>query len=432
MGGLTVRRAKGCLLILLGGTCLCLFLLALPLLLKSPVAGTVPATPESAASPETGATREDSTFQPQPDYRAVWISYLEWQKVDFTSAEGFRSDLVQMLDNCATLGANVVICHVRPFGDALYPSRLFPFSHLCTGHQGGDPGFDPLAILVEEAHRLGLQVEAWINPYRLQDGGTPEELADTNPGMVHPEWVCRTETGLWLNPALAQVQDYIADGIRELCSGYEIDGIHFDDYFYPTTDPAFDAAEYSAYQTEGGTLSLADWRRGNVSSLVAKCYAAAHASGKWFGIAPQGNLENNRDSQYSDVDRWLQEAGYADYIMPQFYWGLQYEKSGTDTLSLTQLLAQWQALPRNDQVQLYVGLGAYRIGDGDGSDREGEWTTGHALRDQVETLNRLGICGIALYRYDSLFANSAWPELATLETAALQNLWNPEQPAVGR
>lgn len=227
-------------------------------------------------------------------------------------------------------------------------------------------------------------------------------------------------------PALTQVQDYIADGIRELCSSYEIDGIHFDDYFYPTVDPAFDAAEYAAYQESGGALPLEDWRRQNVNSLVAKCYAAAHESGKRFGIAPQGNPENNTDSQYSDVACWLRQPGFVDYLMPQLYWGEQYEKAGDASLSLTRLLEQWQALPRDSQVQLYVGLGAYRIGDGDGSDLAGEWTGGSALASQVGVLTQLGIHGVALYRYDSLFANSNWPELADLEVSSLRSLWRRE------
>ena len=422
MGGSLLHRAKGCFVAILTGTGLCLLLLVLPFcfgILEPPA----PATPESAvsASPESG--RVSPSPEVSPEYRAIWISYLEWQQVDFTTAESFRTEAGKMLENCASLGANVVICHVRPFGDALYPSKLFPFSHLCTGIQGQDPGFDPLAILVEEAHRLGLQIEAWINPYRLQDGGTPEQLSDTNLAFLHPDWIRKTDGGLWLNPALTQAQDYIADGIRELCGSYEIDGIHFDDYFYPTTDPAFDEVEYTAYQASGGTLPLEDWRRQNVNNLVAKCYTAAHEFGKRFGIAPQGNLENNFDSQYSDVACWLRQPGFVDYLMPQFYWGQEYEKAGDNSLALTQLLNQWQTMPRDSQVQLYVGLGAYRIGDGDGSDLEGEWTAGNALARQVEALDRLGIHGVALYRYDSLFANSRWPELAGQEVCALQSLW---------
>ena len=141
---------------------------------------------------------------------------------------------------------------MRPFGDALYPSELYPFSHLCTGTQGVSPDFDPLAILLEEAHTRGLELEAWVNPYRLQAGGVPQSLSPDGIAAQHPDWVRSVNDGLWLCPALPEVQQYVADGVRELCQKYEIDGIHFDDYFYPTTDSSFDGAEYEAYRNSGG------------------------------------------------------------------------------------------------------------------------------------------------------------------------------------
>ena len=139
-----------------------------------------------------------------------------------------------------------------------------------------------------------------------------------------------------------------------------------------------------------------------------------------FGIAPQGSLENNYDGQYSDVARWLAEPGYADYLMPQLYWGLEYETGGSTALALDRMLARWQALPRCGEVQLYVGLGAYRIGEGDGSDNGSEWQSGGALAGQARWLAEQGVAGTALYRYDSLFENAAWPELAAQECAALR------------
>ena len=317
---------------------------------------------------------------------------------------------------------NVAIVQVRPFGDALYPSELFPFSHLCTGTQGQDPGFDPLAILIEQAHSRGLEVEAWINPYRIQSSAVPSELADNSVAELHPDWVKTANSGLWLDPANEDVQAYIADGIRELCRNYNVDGIHFDDYFYPTTDTDFDAEQYDAYRNAGGTLERDDWRRENVSALVSGCYDAAHEYGVRFGISPQGNLQNNYDSQYSDVARWLNEPGFVDYLMPQVYWGLTYY-GGNNSMAFENCIRQWLDLPRLDTVALYVGLGAYRIGDGDGSDAsDAEWNSGHALTDQAECLQRNQINGFALYRFDSLFENAAWPELAQQELESLREL----------
>lgn len=384
--------------------------------------------PRPSATPETAAPAPTPTASPAPagqadEYRAVWVSYLEWQSVDFSSESAFAADVGEMFDNIAAMGANVVLAHVRPFGDALYPSELYPYSHLCTGTQGQDPGFDPLAVLVQAAHDRNLELEAWINPYRLQSGGTPAALASNSPANTHPEWVKTVDGGLYLDPADPDVRAYIAEGVGEICQNYDIDGVHFDDYFYPTTDPAFDADDYAAYCDGGGTLALEDWRRENVDALVALCYQTAHEYGVRFGIAPQGDPSNNFNSQYSDTARWLREAGYVDYLMPQLYWGLDYKKDGDASHSLTSLAAQWLALERRADVALYFGLGAYRIGEGDGGDRSGpgtEWQSGGALAAQADELARRGGQGIGLYRYDSLFNNTLWPTLAAQEVEALR------------
>ena len=253
-------------------------------------------------TPVPSPTAEPAASQP---YHAVWVSYLEWQQVDFSSAQAFSADIAAMFDNIVDLGATVVLVQVRPFGDALYPSDYYPFSHLCTGTQGQGPGFDPLALLVQAAHARGLQLEAWINPYRLQSGSMPL-LCAQSPALLHPEWTKTTSTGLYLNPASAEVRAFISDAVAELCHNYDLDGIHFDDYFYPTTDPAFDADDYAA---AGTALSLDDWRRQNVNALMALCYRTAHQYGVRFGVAPIGDPDRSYADQYSDAALWLAQGG---------------------------------------------------------------------------------------------------------------------------
>ena len=239
------------------------------------------AVPAPAAAPTPTPTAVARAAAP---YRAVWVSYLEWEQVDFSSAEAFTQAIGTMLDNIQSIGATVVLAQVRPFGDALYPSDYFPFSHLCTGTQGQDPGFDPLALLVDAAHARDLQLEAWVNPYRIQAGQTPA-LCGASPARLHQDWVRYTDTGAYLDPASADVRQYIADGVGELCARYAVDGIHFDDYFYPTTDPSIDAADYAA---SGSTLTQDDWRRENVNALMELCHAAARRYGVRFGARPGG------------------------------------------------------------------------------------------------------------------------------------------------
>lgn len=396
------------------------YLFIIAVFLAAPLAA-LPRRGETAPAATTAptATAEPTAAAP---YRAVWVSYLEWQQVDFSTPETFSGDIAVILDNIRDLGATVVLAQVRPFGDALYPSSYYPFSHLCTGQQGRDPGYDPLALLVQAAHDRGLALEAWVNPYRIQAGLTPA-LCGASPAKLHPDWVKYTDTGAYLDPANTAVRQYIADAVGELCANYDVDGIHFDDYFYPTTDPAFDAADYAA---SGTALTQDDWRRENVNALVELCHATARRYGVRFGVAPVGDPEQNYALQYSDAARWLRQ-GTVDYLMPQLYWGQEYVKDGDTSHSLARLAGAWAALPRAAGVRLYAGLGAYRIGAGDGSDAGSEWVSGRALADQLNLLDRLGVQGAGLYRYASLFDASDYAGLAAAEVDAVRQVWQIDQ-----
>ena len=336
-----------------------------------------------------------------------------------------------LLDNCAALGLNTVIVQVRPFGDAVYPSAVYPWSHLVTGVQGQDPGYDPLAIFVEQAHARGLAIEAWVNPYRvrLNDTMPPGELAADNPALLHEGWALEANGGLYYDPALPEVQDMVVQGVTEIVQNYDVDGIQFDDYFYPTTDEAFDTESYARY---GGGQDLAEWRRANVNTLVQKVYAAVKAvkPEAVFGISPQGNNDNNYSQQYSDVALWLSTPGYVDYIMPQVYWGYNYTlQNGSARFAFENIVDEWLAMPRDDSVSLAFGLGAYRIGAGDGSATEsGEWASGHNLADMARTLSVRGADGYALYRYASLYSGGEYAALMQAECAALAQANGIGQP----
>ena len=368
-------------------------------------------TPEPSADPNPAL--------PAGEWRAVWVSYLEWAAMDFSTEDAFRAGVVQLLDNCTGLGLNTVLAQVRPFGDALYRSSLFPWSHLCTGVQGQDPGFDPLDVLLQEAHARGISVEAWVNPYRLRSSAAmPPDLADGNLANTHPEWVCTVDEGLYLNPAEPAAADYVVQGVAELVQNYAVDGIHFDDYFYPTTDESIDAAQFAA----SGAGNLAAWRRENVTALVRAVHDTVKAADPTlrFGISPQGNPDNDENQQYSDVTGWLASGGgdaVVDYLCPQVYWGQGFAlHNGSTRFAFENIVPAWLAYPRAADVALYFGLGAYRVGVGDGGSNENSlsgWSTGRALADQVAFLREQGAGGWALYRYGSLFG----PEQTSLAAA---------------
>lgn len=364
---------------------------------------------------------------PSGEWRAVWVSYLEFAEMDFSSESAFRADAAALMDNCLSLGLNTVIAQVRPFGDALYRSSLFPWSHLCTGVQGQDPGFDPLDVLLTEAHARGLSLEAWVNPYRLRSSASmPPVLAESSLLNTHPEWVCTVNEGAYLNPAIPEAADYVVQGVAELVQNYAVDGIHFDDYFYPTTDPSIDAAQFAA----SGETDLTAWRRANVTRLVKAVHDAVKAADPTlrFGVSPQGNPDNDRNEQYTDLSVWLTASGadaVVDYLCPQIYWGYGYTlSSGSTRFAFENITAEWLALPRAESTALYFGLGAYRVGVGDGganADSVSQWCTGSTLARQVTDLRSAGAGGWALYRYGSLFRSDE-SGLAAAERAALTAL----------
>lgn len=383
---------------------------------------------ENVMTPESSRYEKAVADYHENGLKGMWISYLEFQNVDFSSKEAFCRQMTEIFQNCKNMGLNTVIVHARAFGDAFYPSKIYPYSHIITGVQGGDPGFDPLAEMVEIAHRQGLRFEAWVNPYRVKlNSNVPGDLRANNPGNDESLLISGND-GVYYNPALPRVQTMVAEGVREIVENYPVDGIHFDDYFYPDTSLEADSRQYDEYlntTVHRQPLSQEEWRRENVNSLIRQVYARIKEidSDVVFGISPQGNNDNNYYIQYSDVGLWLSEEGYVDYIMPQLYWGFDYRtKSGSDRYAFENILSEWANMPRLDRVQLYIGLGAYRIGAGDGgSNRQDEWNSGENLSRMAGSIKANPLSdGYALYRYDCLFGGGEFARLQRRETESLR------------
>lgn len=338
---------------------------------------------------------------PSGEWRAVWVSYLEFAEMDFSSESAFRADAAALMDNCLSLGLNTVIAQVRPFGDALYRSSLFPWSHLCTGVQGQDPGFDPLDVLLTEAHARGLSLEAWVNPYRLRSSASmPPVLAENSLLNTHPEWVCTVNEGAYLNPAIPEAADYVVQGVAELVQNYAVDGIHFDDYFYPSENPSLDSAAYESYtQSVENPLPLLEWRAANINAMVAQVYESIKAVKEEvvFGISPQGNIAND-EAMGADVKTWAAVSGYVDYLAPQLYFSFENE-----ALGYLEALEEWAALPRHKGLKLYAGLALYKVGtDADG----GTWLgRDDIIALQAEAALAAGYQGAILYSSDYLDAD---------------------------
>ena len=262
------------------------------------------------------------------ELRGVWISYLDWNRWP-KDYNGFKQAVDSSMDLCAQKGMNAVFVQVRPDGDAMYPSKYFPWSKFASGQQGKDPGYDPFAYVVQSAHARGLQVHAWINPFRITGYlNRYSDLSSSNPAIAwandadpsNDRWVLVHQGEYYYNPAIPQVRQRIIDGVREVVEGYDVDGIHFDDYFYPNVNDEdvslwFDKPEYLA---GGASVGIADWRRDNVNQLVKGVYSTIKSvkPGVVFGVSPEGYLKNLRLNTrlFVDIDTWMTQPGYVDYI----------------------------------------------------------------------------------------------------------------------
>ncbi len=354
------------------------------------------------------------------EMKAVWISYLEFAsfgKEGYTEA-AFRKFIDTMFDNVVSLNMNTVIVQVRPFGDAMYKSSYFPWSRYAAGTQGKNPGYDPLAYMVDAAHARGLEIHAWLNPYRVTTGSTDlSKLSKDNPARVWKEDkntsndrnVLSFGGNLYFNPAVKEVQTLITNGVKEIVNNYDVDGIHFDDYFYPSLGSSytsnFDATEYNTYaaatKKAGKTpMTIGDWRRNNVNTLVKGIYSAVKNINPkvQFGISPGGFIDSlgSNLGYYVDINTWLSKDGYVDYICPQIYWTFS-----NATYPYDKTLQKWLKARTSSSVKVYVGIANYRAG----STLEADWKNDvDVLRKQVEYARKTGLVdGFMFFRYDFFY-----------------------------
>lgn len=368
--------------------------------------------------------------QPAQDgMRGVWVSSVA--NIDYPSQQGLSADQLKseadtILNNIAAMGLNTVFLQVRPSADALYQSALFPWSRYVSGTTGQAPDgdFDVLAYWVEGAHSRGLQLHAWLNPYRITRDGKEEldALPETSPAKQHPEWVVEYEGNYYFNPGLPAVQQLVVDGAAEIVRNYDVDGIHLDDYFYPGTD-FNDAAAYARYGEDFDDIG--DWRRDNVNTLIASLDETVHAINPElsFGVSPAGIWDNKADNPkgsdtngrssyreiYCDSVEWV-KRGTVDYICPQLYWSIGYEIADFEVL-----VDWWQDIVSTSDVALYIGIGAYRAAEAEPGD---VWYGTAELERQLDMLdNSIDIQGEVFFSYASLMEAQGCSDFLTAHYA---------------
>ncbi len=391
----------------------------------------------------------------QREFRGVWVASVS--NIDWPSRPGLpvaqqQAELLAMLDRAAALRLNAVILQVRPAADALYDSPHEPWSEYLTGEMGRapEPFYDPLAFAVQEAHRRGLELHAWFNPYRARHPSARSEIAPSHLSRTRPELVRSYGRHLWMDPGEPAVQDHSVQVILDVVRRYEVDGIHIDDYFYPY--PERDSAgnlldfpdelSWSRYVQGGGRLSRDDWRRQNVDRFVERLYREIKREKYWvkFGISPFGiwrpgyppQIRTSFDQYeqiYADARKWL-VLGWMDYFTPQLYWPI------AQTPQSYPVLLGWWVEQNERQRHMWPGNFTNRVAYGDAP----FWPAREVLGQIYVTRGQPGATGnvhfsmrVLMQNPDSLvekLSGEAYVEPALIP--ASEWLWRqpPEEPRV--
>lgn len=327
------------------------------------------------------------------EMRAAWVASVH--NINFPSRSGLsegamKAEIERIVKTARAAGLNALFVQVRPEGDALYDSRIEPWSRFLTGKQGASPGFDPLQEFISQGKRNGIEIHAWLNPYRAASSSSASRAGN--------HWSKRYANGtrkagslLWMDPGYPKVQDHVVAVVKDIVSRYDVAGIHLDDYFYPYpehTPGGFpDSSTYEAYRKGGGNLGRDDWRRDNVNQLVKRLHATVKSKGKVFGISPFGIYTKGQPSTvkagldqlnqlYADPVRWMRE-GWVDYLAPQLYW-----PDGGDQ-SYTELLKWWRNPSVNPRgVPIYPGIAVDRM-------KSHGWSSGEIAR-QLQLEKQIG------------------------------------------
>lgn len=302
------------------------------------------------------------TYANEENMQAAWLTTvwnIDWP-TEGASAQNQQQEMIRILDTLKDTGINTVMFQVRPKSDALYKSNINPYSDVLTGTQGKNPGYDPLDFVIKEANNRGMKVHAWLNPYRVTTNGTDlNALSENNPARKNPSWTLAYNSKLYYNPELQEVKNYIADTVGEIVSNYNVDGIVFDDYFYPT--------DYPLPQGEGKDGAVANSRRGHINQTIlqVKNKIKSIDPSVAFGVSPRGVWKNkNSDSQmgsntgyamesyyadYADTVKWIKES-YIDYVIPQVYWEINHNVAPYKTVT-----DWWVNIAKGSNVKLYIG-----------------------------------------------------------------------------
>ncbi|MNO46739.1 hypothetical protein D3C76_370290 [compost metagenome] len=359
------------------------------------------------------------------EMKGAWISTvfnLDWPSTSSAGNEAKqKQEFNTLLDKLQSTGFNAVFVQVRPSGDSLYPSVLVPWSKVLTGTQGKNPGYDPLEYMISAAHSRGMQFHAWFNPFRATTDAGTTGLASNHVAKAHPEWLVKADNKFYINPGIPEARQHIIDTVMEVVKGYDIDGVHLDDYFYPSGTFADDAA-FKSFNPKF-ISSKGDWRRENINDFISRLGQSIHGvkSDVSFGVSPFGVWRNKKadstgsdttagvsayDDMYADTRTWIR-SGWIDYIAPQIYWSLSFSAARYD-----KLVDWWVNEVADTGVKLYIGLATYKVG----TDKSAEWQSAEQIINQLKYNEKYdGVAGSIMFRANDIVSRDPFG-LASLLT----------------
>ena len=355
------------------------------------------------------------------EIRAVYISYLEYLNYFYNGSKTINQNKInKIIDNIHDSGLNTIILHVSPFSDSIYESKIFPYSYTLTGIEGKNPGFDYLDYFIKTAHQKKIKIYAWINPYRISFEDNIQNISIHNPAykLYNTSSIYIDHNGIYYNPASEMVKKLIISQVEEIINKYDVDGIHFDDYFYIQQN--IDKLEYDDYIQNGGKVSYANFRLDNTNDLIKRVYSTIKKKNNKivFSIAPDGIINNNYQYHYADVKTWLNSNDYIDMIMPQIYYGFDNEYA-----PFTDILEKWQKLVINKNIKIVPVLAFYKVGSIDDEAGKGrhEWMMkDDIISKQIEIIRLNNMKGYALFRYDYMYNKQAMNKKSVNEMVNLK------------
>jgi len=340
----------------------------------------------------------------------MWLSYIELNTL-LKNSKSFKENFEKVIDNLVEFNISDLYIHVRSHCDSLYSSAYFPLRKYVKNYN-----YDVFEYMLDKCHKSGIRVHAWLNPYRVTTASS--DIATISSDSPAYKWLNDSDSandkhvilkdGIYLNPAEADARRLVVNGIGEIIQKYDVDGIHFDDYFYPSTDAGIDELSYTEYcNSTEAPLTLGDWRRANVDMLIADCESVIASSGKdiVFSISPAANIKRNYNELYADIGGWM-EKGYIDEIIPQLYFGFNHTNSN---YNFDKLLYDWKEFCKvNTNVKLSIGLAAYKIGTASATDGT-EWQENSDIlaRETDICINDTDIDGVVFFSYSSLFNDNS-------------------------